>query len=59
MTEDDFDKVAAADITYGLAGTLVLVSGYFRVTQYGKGWEFYAHSPIFWVKVERKWRGAK
>jgi len=51
MTEDDFDKVAAADITYGLAGTLVLISGYFRVTQYGKGWEFYAHSPIFWVKM--------
>ena len=20
-------------------------------TQYGKGWEFYAHEPVFWVKL--------
>ena len=26
-------------------------TGYYRVTQYGKGWEFYAHEPIFWVKL--------
>ena len=51
MSESDFDKVAFADITYGLAGTLVLFSGYFRATEYGKGWEFYAHSPVFWVKM--------
>ena len=40
-----------ADILYGLAGTLVLVSGYYRVTEYGKGWEYYSHEPIFWVKM--------
>ena len=44
-------QVAAADIVYGIAGTLVLVSGYYRVTQFGKGWEFYSHEPIFWVKM--------
>ena len=27
------------------------ITGYFRVTQYGKGWDFYAHEPIFWFKL--------
>jgi putative membrane protein len=21
------------------------------VTEYGKGWEFYQHEPVFWVKM--------
>ena len=33
MSDEDEEKFANADITYGLAGTLVLISGYFRVTQ--------------------------
>ena len=51
MTQEAEDKMAIADIVYGIAATLVLVTGYFRATQYGKGWEFYAHEPIFWVKL--------
>ena len=51
MSEDEFDKVAAADAAYGVAGVLLLVTGYFRVTQYGKGWDFYQHEPIFWLKL--------
>merc|ERR1719247_675140 len=43
--------MAFADIAYGVAGDLVTVTGYFRVTQYGKGWEFYSHEPVFWAKV--------
>ena len=39
------------DLVYGLAATLVLVSGYYRVTEFGKGWDFYQHEPIFWVKM--------
>jgi len=39
------------DLAYGVAATLVLVTGYFRATEYGKGWEFYSHEPIFWVKM--------
>jgi len=30
---------------------LVLATGYFRVTQFGKGWDFYAHEPVFWFKM--------
>jgi len=50
-TEEQFDVASKADIAYGLAGVGILISGYFRVTQYGKGWEFYQHEPIFWLKM--------
>lgn len=51
MSEEDEQVMTYADIVYGLAGTLVLATGYFRVVQFGKGWEFYSHEPIFWVKM--------
>ena len=54
--EEDFDKGFLADTMYGLASVLILVSGYFRVTQYGKGWDFYAHEPAFWVRELRELR---
>ena len=43
MSEESFDLLVTADIVYGLSGLLILVSGYFRATQYAKGGEFYAH----------------
>jgi len=51
MSEAEFDTVAIADIVYGGAGALLVYTGYLRVTEYGKGWEFYQHEPIFWVKL--------
>jgi uncharacterized membrane protein len=51
MTTDEEEKLAMADIAYGIAGLLITVSGYFRITAYGKGWDFYSHEPIFWVKM--------
>ncbi len=51
MTEKDEDKLIIIDSLYGIAGLLVVATGYLRVTQYGKGWEFYSHEPIFWVKM--------
>ena len=51
MSSEDEELLAKADILYGLAGTLVTVTGYYRVTAYGKGWEFYSHEPIFWFKL--------
>ena len=47
MSEESFDLLVTADIVYGLSGLLILVSGYFRAIQYAKGWEFYAHEPLF------------
>ena len=43
--------MAVADSAYGLASLLLVYTGYLRVTQYGKGWQFYQHEPIFWVKL--------
>jgi len=51
MSQDDEIKVIIADTIYGVAGVLVLASGYFRLTAYGKGLDFYLHEPIFWVKM--------
>ena len=51
MSPEDENAVVFADTLYGLAGVLVLITGYLRVTQYGKGWDFYSHEPIFWLKA--------
>jgi multisubunit Na+/H+ antiporter MnhF subunit len=51
MTAEEEQRVVAADAIYGIAGLLIVVTGYLRVTQYGKGWEFYQHEPIFWGKM--------
>jgi uncharacterized membrane protein len=37
MSQEDEIKVIIADTVYGVAGLLVLVSGYYRLTAYGKG----------------------
>jgi uncharacterized membrane protein len=51
MSEDEEQKLVIADSCYGVSGLLVLVTGYLRVVDYGKGWEFYQHEPIFWLKM--------
>jgi len=40
-----------ADITTGVAGSILAISGYYRATAYGKGWDFYSHEPMFWLKM--------
>lgn len=44
-------SLAIADAGLGLSGVGIVVSGYYRATQYGKGWDFYSHEPIFWLKM--------
>ena len=51
MTIEEEKRLGYADITVGAAGVALLVSGYYRATQYGKGWDFYSHEPIFWLKM--------
>jgi uncharacterized membrane protein len=51
MSEAEEQRLVVADSIYGIAGVLVLYTGYLRATEYGKGWEFYSHEPIFWVKM--------
>jgi uncharacterized membrane protein len=51
MSIEEEKLLGYADIMTGAAGTALAVSGYYRATQYGKGWDFYAHEPIFWLKM--------
>ncbi|KAL3910278.1 MAG: hypothetical protein SGILL_007756 [Bacillariaceae sp.] len=51
MSIEEEKMLGYADIMTGVAGTALAASGYFRATQYGKGWEFYSHEPIFWLKM--------
>lgn len=51
MSQDDWGLISAADIGLGVFGTTLAASGYFRVVDYGKGWDFYSHEPVFWVKM--------
>ena len=50
-TKEELDRLVLADSLYGIAGVFLLGSGIARAKYFGKGWEFYAHSPIFWVKM--------
>mmetsp|Transcript_26829 Transcript_26829/g.39727 ORF Transcript_26829/g.39727 Transcript_26829/m.39727 type:complete len:233 (-) Transcript_26829:361-1059(-) len=51
MDKETEDSVALADISLGISGVVLLVSGYYRAVEYGKGWYFYSHEPIFWAKM--------
>ena len=51
MSIEDEKLLGAADIFTGVAGLLLVVSGYYRATAYGKGWDFYSHEPVFWLKM--------
>lgn len=51
MTVEEEKAFGAYDIGLGLFGTTLLVSGYYRAVEYGKGWDFYSHEPVFWLKM--------
>jgi len=51
MSPEAEKSCVIADASYGLIGVGIVVSGYFRLVEYGKGWEFYAHEPFFCVKL--------
>ena len=51
MTQETEKTLVFADAVYGASAVALLVSGYYRAVQYGKGWDFYSHEPIFWVKM--------
>ena len=51
MSVDDEDFVTRADIGLNIFGALLVYSGYLRAVEYEKGFDFYAHEPIFWLKI--------
>ncbi len=44
-------SIILADIIYGLAGLMIIITGILRVRYFGQGAEFYTHNPLFWIKV--------
>ena len=51
MSKEKETSLVVADATYGIAAVALLVTGYYRLVEYGKGWFFYSHEPIFWIKM--------
>ena len=44
-------SMVVADVIYGIAGVVLLVTGIYRVIKFGQGSEFYTQNPIFWTKI--------
>lgn len=53
MSLQEEKLIAKADICLGITGVILLSTGYIRATDLacGKGWVFYSHEPIFWMKM--------
>lgn len=51
MSSEEETRLAIADTTLGIAGVVLAYTGYLRAVSYGKGWDFYSHEPLFWVKI--------
>lgn len=51
MTLAEEKTMTIADSILGVSSLGIVGTGYLRVTEYGKGWEFYQHEPIFWAKI--------
>lgn len=52
MSDEEEDRLAIADTTYGVASLLLAYTGYLRCTaDWGKGFDYYAHEPVFWLKI--------
>jgi putative membrane protein len=47
----DIDRLARADAAFGLSAGLVFVAGAARAAFGIKGWAFYAHNPVFQIKI--------
>ncbi len=51
LNRDDAISIIIADIIYGLAGLMLIITGILRVRYFGQGAEFYTENPLFWFKV--------
>ena len=51
LNRDECISIIIADVIYGLAGLLIIVTGILRVKFFGQGSEFYTQNPLFWFKV--------
>ena len=47
----DIDRLARIDAGFGLSAGLVFLTGAARAVYGLKGWSFYAHNPVFHLKI--------
>jgi len=47
----DVERIAKADLGFGILAVAVLLTGGLRAALGLKGWAFYAHNPVFHLKV--------
>lgn len=51
MQPPDIRKLVRIDLVYFIAAMAALATGLARVFLVGKGWSFYSHNPVFYIKV--------
>ncbi len=51
LSREEAISIIIADIIYGLAGLMLIITGILRVRYFGQGVEFYTQNPLFWLKV--------
>ncbi len=51
LNKQEAISIILADIIYGLAGLMLIVTGILRVKYFGQGAEFYTQNPLFWIKI--------
>ncbi|KGG15014.1 MULTISPECIES: DUF2214 family protein [unclassified Prochlorococcus] len=51
LNREEAISIILADIIYGLAGVMLIVTGILRVKFFGQGPEFYTENPLFWFKI--------
>ena len=51
LTIEEARRIQRADLIYGISAGLLLIVGFLRVVYFEKGWNFYSHSPFFWLKL--------
>jgi len=51
MTVEEEETIVKIDLVYGLMAALLIVSGFARASNFGKGGEFYIREILFWVKM--------
>jgi putative membrane protein len=51
LYKDAVERLQAIDRLYGIVAGLVVVSGLLLVFFGAKGAQYYAHNPIFWIKM--------
>lgn len=47
----DLERIALADAGFGMAAGVVVVTGALRAGFGAKGWPFYTHNHVFWLKM--------